>query len=369
MAEKPPGLKWIKRRSGSEPYWVAPADAVKAGFSPRTVPLRGTPEHALFAVCARLTAEAGAYMAGSMTRERPYDGTLGHLIDLYLDHPQSGFQKLKPDTQRIYRLYALRIAGPLGARKVAGISGLDVLRWHKAWTTEGEHIAAGAMTLAVLKAVAKFAVLHRIPGAVDFRESVRAISVPKPKPRTTVITANQVVALRRAAHAAGAPSLALLYAIQFETGLRLWDCLALQWSQVRGSVLTVTPSKTEGTTGKTVQFDLDCCPMVIEEFALYRRDRIGPIVAREATGLPWAPKAARHAWNRIRKAAGLPASYWGRDIRASASTEARQGGASTDDTAKVAAHSKGVQSRVYDRDVLEAHRRVQQARIKRRNGQ
>jgi integrase len=367
--EKAPGLKWIKRRAVVEPYWVAPAEAVKAGFLPRTVPLRGTPEHALFTVCSRLTAEAGAYMSGAMKRERPYDGTLGHLIDLYLDHPQSGFQKVRPATQRIYRIYAIRIAGPLGARKIAGISGLDVLRWHKQWTTEGKHIAAGAMTLAVLKAVAKFAVLHRIPGAVDFSESIRAVIVPQPQPRSTVITADQVIALRRAAHADGAPSLALLYAIQFETGLRLWDCLTLQWGQVRGSILTVTPSKTAGTTGRTAQFDLDCCPMVIEELAHYRRDRIGPIVARETTGQPWDPNAVRRAWDRIRKAAGLPASAWGRDIRASASTEARQGGASTDDAAKVAAHSKEVQRRVYDRDVLEAHRRVQQARIRKRNGE
>jgi hypothetical protein len=367
--EKAPGLKWIKRRAGVEPYWVAPPEAVKAGFLPRTVPLRNTPEHALFSVCARLTAEAAAYMSGAMKRERPYDGTLGHLIDLYLDHPQSGFQKVKPATREIYRLYALRIAGPLGARKIAGISGLDVLRWHKAWTSEGRHIAAGAMTLAVLKAVAKFAVLHRVPGAVDFRESIAAVSVPKPRPRNTVITADQVVALRQAAHAAGAPSLALLYAIQFETGLRLWDCLCLQWGQVRGSILTVTPSKTAGTTGRTAQFDLDCCPMVIEELAHYRRDRIGPIVVREATGQPWDANAVRRAWKHIRKAAGLPTGAWGRDIRASASTESRQAGASTDDAAKVAAHSKEVNRRVYDRDVLEAHRRVQQARIKRRNGQ
>lgn len=369
MAEKPLGLRWIKRRAGVEPYWVAPADAVKAGFSPRTVPLRGTPDHALFSVCVRLSAEAATYLSGATKRERPYDGTLGHLIDLYLDHPQSGFQKVKPATQEIYRIYALRMASTIGARKIARISGLDVLRWHKTWTSEGKHIAAGSMTLAVLKAVAKFAVLHRIPGAVDFRESVRAVSVPKPRPRSTVITADQVAALRQAAHADGAPSLALLYAIQFETGLRLWDCLALQWGQVKGSILTVTPSKTEHTTGKTAQFDLDLCPMVIEELAHYRRDRIGPIVAREATGQPWNPDAVRRAWNRIRRASGLPAGAWGRDIRASASTESRQAGASTDDAAKVAAHSKAVQSRVYDRDVLEAHRRVQQARIKRRNGE
>lgn len=367
--EKAPGLKFIKRRARVEPYWVAPPESVKAGFLPRTVPLRSTPEHALFSVCARLTAEAAAYMSGATKRERPYDGTLGHLIDLYLDHPQSGFQKVRPATQRIYRLYALRMSETIGARKIAQISGLDVLRWHKTWTSDNRHIAAGAMTLAVLKAVAKFAVLHRVPGAVDFSASIRAVVVPQPQPRTTVITADQVIALRRAAHADGAPSLALLYAIQFETGLRLWDCLSLQWGQVRGSILTVTPSKTAGTTGRTAQFDLDCCPMVIEELAHYRRDRIGPIVARETTGQLWDATAVRRAWDRIRKAAGLPAGYWGRDIRASASTESRQAGASSDDAAKVAAHSKEVQRRVYDRDVLEAHRRVQQARIKRRNGQ
>jgi integrase len=51
-------------------------------------------------------------------------------------------------------------------------------------------------------------------------------------------------------------------------------------------------------------------------------------------------------------------------MRAAAVTEARQAVAPTDDVAKVAGHAnKRTTSRVYDRDRLEAARRVAQARI------
>jgi integrase len=75
-------------------------------------------------------------------------------------------------------------------------------------------------------------------------------------------------------------------------------------------------------------------------------------------------------WRRCATQAGISSSVWNRDLRAGGITEARQAGAPTDDVAKTAGHaSKRTTARVYDRDTLEAARRVAKARIAhRRNG-
>lgn len=48
------------------------------------------------------------------------------------------------------------------------------------------------------------------------------------------MTADDVVRLRQAAHAAGRPSSALAYALVFETAIRLWDIIG-QWVPVSES--------------------------------------------------------------------------------------------------------------------------------------
>jgi hypothetical protein len=56
---------------------------------------------------------------------------------------------------------------------------------------------------------------------------------------------------------------------------------------------------------------------------------------------------------------------WNRDLRAAGVTEGRQAGAPSDDLAKQAGHAnKRTTARVYDRDQLEAARRVAQARAR-----
>jgi hypothetical protein len=60
---------------------------------------------------------------------------------------------------------------------------------------------------------------------------------------------------------------------------------------------------------------------------------------------------------------------WNRDIRAGGNTEAQQAGTRLEDRAKVAGHApERTIADVYDRDRLEAFRRVARARVERRNG-
>jgi hypothetical protein len=64
----------------------------------------------------------------------------------------------------------------------------------------------------------------------------------------------------------------------------------------------------------------------------------------------------------VRELTGIRREVWNRDTRAGAVTEARQAAAFTDDLAKVAGHSSKRTTAIYDRDRLEAARRVADAR-------
>jgi hypothetical protein len=217
--------------------------------------------------------------------------------------------------------------------------------------------------------------------------------LPAPRPRKHAPTADQVAAARAVAHAIGRPSLALAYALQFETTLRQWDVIGrwvelsdpspssvlgygrkwvgLSWSDIDANrILTVRPHKTDKTSGATVVVDLSLCPMVLDEMRHVPEERRhGPVVNDERTDLPYIAEVFSGYWRRnIRPAAGISTQMWNRDLRAGGITEGRRAGADRGDTSKLAGHSKpATTSIVYDRDVLEATRRVGKARVARRN--
>jgi integrase len=75
-------------------------------------------------------------------------------------------------------------------------------------------------------------------------------------------------------------------------------------------------------------------------------------------------KRFHELWRKAAEVAGIRQGVWCRDLRAAGITEGRQAGALTDDLAKQAGHSnKRTTAEVYDRDRLEAHRRVAQSRV------
>ncbi|MGH6726783.1 MAG: integrase, partial [Pseudolabrys sp.] len=125
------------------------------------------------------------------------------------------------------------------------------------------------------------------------------------------------------------------------------------------------PSKTAATTGARVTIDLKPCPMVMDELVRIAPEcRHGPLIVNPKTGLPYRQWYFRDFWRRCADAAGISHLVWNRDLRAGGITEAREAGAPTDDVAKTAGHSdKRTTARIYDRDSLEAARRVSNARI------
>lgn len=222
------------------------------------------------------------------------------------------FHALRPASVHPYKFYLARLEAHIGKRRLEEISGLDILRWHRVWSNEGKHLAAAAMARTVLESALSLGVMSRLKGCAELSVIVREArkKLPRPKPRNETMTAEQVVAARAAAHAAGRPSRALAYAIAYETTLRLWDVIGQWWPLHQGGISDVidakrgrkwfgirwediddelviryTPSKTDEKTGKTISYPLAKAPMVMEELAHWpRARRKGPIIVSETTG-------------------------------------------------------------------------------------
>jgi integrase len=84
--------------------------------------------------------------------------------------------------------------------------------------------------------------------------------------------------------------------------------------------------------------------------------------------LPYRNWYYGEVWRRVRKMTGIRKEVWNRDMRAAGVTEGREAGSPIDDLAKLAGHTnKRTTARVYDRDRLQAARRVAQARAAHRD--
>ncbi len=160
-----------------------------------------------------------------------------------------------------------------------------------------------------------------------------------------------------AAHALGSPSLALCYAVQFETALRQWDAAGqwyplagpaicpvvdgsskwagLEWRHIGQDLLLARPavrdlpSKTRGSTSAEILIDLSLCPMGLDEVVQMPPEARSALIVNEHTGLPDTDMQFRRALRQVRAAAGRPRGLWSRDVRAPAITEGRRGGPST----------------------------------------
>ncbi len=395
---KAEGLKWIRRGTKKTPYWIADEEMVRAGFTPKTVNLsifRNQPE-ALIAKCNVLQAEMRLWRAGYQRNLLEFDGTFRSLFTMYQKHPESEYHSLKPSTKYPYSHYLGRMEAHIGSRRIDAVSGLDIKQWHKIWSSGGKHLAASKMCRAILRAVVSFGVMAKAEGCAEFVAILEETNrnLPSIRPRTAVLTAEQVAAARKAAHARDRPSAALAYAFVYETLLRLWDVIGqwlplehdsvseiidqrwqqkwsgLRWEDIdENMILSYTPSKTEGTTGKIVKYPLLNAPMVLEELEHWPVEkRVGPIIVNEVTGKPWREGTFRDGWRKDRKAAGISSDIWARDLRASGVTEGRASDASVDDVAKVAGHSKRMTEGVYDRAVIEAANRFSEKRTAKRSG-
>lgn len=390
MGTKEPGLTWPR----GKPVWRASRAAIRAGFSPAWVNLSyfANDEAALIARCNRLNAEVRDWLSGKRGHEPVFNGTIGSLIRFYQIEPSSPYHKLEPASLRPYGVYAHMITETVGTRRLDALDGRDLDRFAE-WSAPLERggrqrLAAARMAMIVLKTALSFGISCRLPGCAELKLILQQKRFPAPPPRTEAPTAAEIVAVREAAHELGHPAAAPAYALQFEGAIRLWDVIGVwvplayqtpslivegmskwigpTWAQIDDNLIfRFKPKKTQFTTGAEVTIDLHQSPLVLDEIACIPAEaRRGPLAVSPRTGLPYRHERFRELWRAAAKRAGIKATVWNRDLRAAGVTEARQGAAQTDDVAKVVGHSsKRTTATVYDRDHLEAHRRVAKARV------
>jgi hypothetical protein len=169
------------------------------------------------------------------------------------------------------------------------------------------------------------------------------------------LTADQIRKIRVHARRMGFNSIALVQALQFETGLRQKDLIGewvpenekgdskitrdgqkwlrgIRWYQIDDDlVLRHTTSKPV----KDVTIDLKKAPMVMEELTmlypgaittngvtgqiLINRDLLprtdDPVIVREITGRPWSTVDFRQKWRKVADACGFPTSVKNMDSR------------------------------------------------------
>lgn len=400
MAEtrpKSPGLKYRKRAGGIFlPYWFADPKAIAAGFPVKSVNLTAVADSPRLIVqrCERLQEEMRQWMLGEGKSSDGFNGTFKSLFELYKNDPESSFRKIKPGTVRVYRTYLKRMTVYIGARRIDRCDGRDVMKWFAEWRKSDrdenrDQLSVARTCFAILKKATSFGIVCRAAGCAEFKAILDELEFERPKRRSQAPTAEQIVAVRKAAHAAGAPERALVYALQFETTGRQWDFIGQwlpltdrkpslvidrgekwvgpMWSWINDKmILSLTPTKTEDTTAVEVWFDLSVCPMVMEDLALIPEERRnGPLIAIPKTGLPYRYSHFLKAWRRDFKAAGLPPEIWNRDMRAGGITEGARSGASRDDRRTVAGHASEQMTERYERGTvsLDAHRRTMAHRV------
>jgi integrase len=142
------------------------------------------------------------------------------------------------------------------------------------------------------------------------------------------------------------------------------------WSQIdEHLILRYTAAKTQFTSGAQVTLDLNVCPMVLAELANVPAEvRHGPLIVNPSTGFPYTEAQYHDLWRKAARAAGIRREVWSRDMRAGGATEGRKAAALIDDLAKTMGHSNTrTTAEIYDRDRVEAHRRVARARVAYRN--
>lgn len=373
-----PFLNW----DGDSPWWRASRKYRALGAKPANVRLTGTRGDGLdrerAAECRRITRD----MLGKIDPARkPIPRRWDELIDRYLG------DEFSPSQTGGFRRRAEKASLAKAWRKSLNEELIAAMDYDTACrikrVLEGKY-APGLVVkkMDVLKGVLRYGIVLKAPGA---REALELFAIQRTQhaaPRLRFAAADEVQAVTDEALRQGLWSLAAGVQIAWVTTLRLSDVRG-QWEPVEsgdgGGILHKADTGRwyrwrDGLTWDMLDADLTRIQKVIAKTA--RKDprpkvfpldvglgeglrtilaqmpaekRVGPVIVREDTGLPYTPDAWTKTFKRIAKAAGCPDDLRAADIRPGAVTDGEQAGASATELAHAAGHMNVTTTAIYMR--------------------
>jgi hypothetical protein len=380
-----PGYKYRVRADGSiAHYWDPRRASSKAPKILTARPIADEATDAMIAdLCQRWTDELLADLE-TIDRTPAFDGTVSSLIHLYRTDELSPYHQIKHSTRvRDYDPSLRLVDRTVGKRQIASLKGEDFRRWYAGWASSGR-IRRAHGAIRKVRTIFAYGVTQRMPGCSAAREILSLMEFAAPATRQTKMEFDQAKAICDAAIAAqpSRPSIALVQALQWDTGLRRIHIIG-EWLPVKeGDKGGIIRGKTKwnGLTATDIVDNVLTVPNLSKNKSASRHDlgechllqyvlgkgvelpKIGPIAVSEVTGLPYRENYYATDWRTIATAAKVPADVWSMDTRAGAISEAEQV-TDLDSARKMAAHTDAKTTLGYVRsDDLDNNRKVAKAR-------
>lgn len=401
-----PGFRWRKDNGKLVPYWVAPPEAVAAGYLPERVRLYGTQEE-ITQRAQQLMVEAMRWLGASEAPKiaHRFDGTVRSIVNLYLTEKHSPFHALKWTTKREYEAGLALLDRLYGGVMIEDISKRELFEWYGKLqepigrrgaakqkaprSAPKQHVRAGNFRMTLLKMVAKFG-CGDYPACDRLRSMLETTKLRGERSRDQFLTAEMVERFCAVANAEGAPSMALAQALQFETAMRQKDVIGewapnevgkvnepgplatrkttwtvgLVWEEHISPDLVMSKPTSKSRFTKSAVVDLKLLPILMRELErIPPASRKGPVIVSEKTGKPYQGKHFSRLWRKLARKAAIPDDHQNRDSRSGAISEGSNASASLDQLRQFATHAHGTTTLIYDRDRLAASTRVSQLRV------
>jgi integrase len=220
--------------------------------------------------------------------------------------------------------------------QVIDITPKDIYAFVNEWVKEGK-LRTAQRYMSVLKKFFTWAIIQGLRS--DNPASV--ISTKAPAPNRRYITDAEYTAIR----AKCLPMVQLFADLCYLTGQRSTDIRELQWSSINCQMIHFVPSKTEDSSGKSV--DVPLTAPIIDVLIQLDEMRLGKHVIHTRTGTVYTAHGIGTLWERARIEAGVDAGATIKALRAKHATDAKKLGYSEQEIQVSLAHTDAGTTRTY----------------------